>query len=177
MKHVMGIFTISALALNFNAMADVVVDIPANTTDLVMCDYSTLGVYSGSVVLEAIYEKVDCPDGQIYYDGRGCIAHCPENHYCDESGMHECPKYAPNSPADSTSVGDCGYKVHIGDTQMYFHQNADTPKPRLAIKIKDKTFYATMTKDTVKMSKDSDFVLHISLDGNTYSVHDNSVSE
>ncbi len=177
MKHIMGIFTISALALNFNAMADVVVDIPANPARPVMCNYSTLGVYSGTVELEAVFEKVNCENGGTYYEGQGCVVSCPKDHYCDASGIHECPSYAPKSPAGSTKEGDCGHILHIGNTHMYVHQDTNIPKPRLAVKIGTRNFYATMTESNIKMSKDSAAKLHIKLDSTTYSVHDNSVSE
>lgn len=177
MKHIMGIFTISALALNFNAMADVAVDIPANSTRPVMCDYSTLGVYSGTVELEAVFEEVICENGGTYYEGQGCVVSCPENHYCDASGIHTCPPYAPKSPAGSTKKSDCGHILHVGNAQMYVQLDTNTPRPRMAVRIGDHTFYATMTDRNIKMSKDSAAKLHIKLDSTIYSVHDNSVSE
>ena len=178
MKILNGIFTISALALNFSAWADIAVDIPANPRGDVMCDYGTLHTDSGSVVLEAVFEHVDCDNGGIYYEGQGCIvSNCPENHYCDESGVHACPNNAPKSPAGSTKIGDCGHILHVGDKQMYVHQDENTPKPRLAVYVNGETFYATMTTESIKMSKDSNAKLHIKIEGTNYTVHDNSVSE
>lgn len=177
MKLINGIFIISALALNFSAWADVAVDIPANPTEPVMCNHSTLGVYSGTVELEAVFEEVNCENGGVYHEGFGCVVDCPADHYCDGTGVHECPSDAPFAPAGSTKIGDCGYILHIGNTQMYVHQDTNTPKPRLAVQVNSKTFYATMTENSVKMSKDSAAKLHISLDNKEYTVHDNSISE
>lgn len=194
MKHIIGIFTISALALNFNAMADVVVDIPADFTGPIMCDTSTLGVHDNKAEMIAVYEpiSVSCPAGKYLSKTTARCETCPEGYVCQGSGDGEfvfsedvelgvgitkCPDNAPLAPAGSTKLGDCGYILHVGDKQMYVHQDTNTPKPRLAVQVNGETFYAPMTTDSVKMTKDSDAKLHINLDGTDYTVHDNSVSE
>lgn len=195
MKILNGIFTISALALNLNAMADVVVDIPANPTDVVMCDYSTLHAHAGdSVVLEAVFEpiSVSCPAGKYLSKTTARCETCPEGYVCQGSGDGEfvfsedvelgvgitkCPDNAPMAPAGSTKLGDCGHILRVGGKQMYVHQDTNTPKPRLAVHVNGETFYAPMTTESVKMSKDSNAKLHIKIEEKNYTVHDNSVSE
>ena len=192
MKTLNGIFIISALALNFNAWADIAVDIPANPTGPIMCDTSTLGIRDNVAEMIAVYEpiSVNCPAGTYLSHETAECETCLEGYFCSGSGVEtytytdntnigieKCPENAPKSPAGSTKIGDCGHILHVGGKQMYVHKDENTPKPRLAVYVNGETFYATMTTDSVKMTKDSDAKLHINLDGTDYTVHDNSVSE
>jgi hypothetical protein len=192
MKHIIGIFTISALALNFNAMADISVNIPANPTGPIMCDTSTLGIYNNIAEMVAVYEpiSISCPAGKYLSHETAQCETCLAGHFCtgsgdgkytydddEDIGIEKCPDDEPHSPAGSTKLGDCGHILHIGDKQMYIHQDINTPKPRLAVRINGKTFYAPMTTESIKMSTDSNAKLHINIAGTDYTVHDNSVSE
>ena len=192
MKHIISIFTISALALNFNAMADISVDIPANPTGPVMCDTSTLGIHDDMAELVAVYEpiSISCPAGKYLSHETAQCETCLAGHFCigsgdgkytydddEDIGIEKCPDNVPQAPAGSTKLGDCGHILHIGDKQMYVHQDTNTPKPRLAVRVNGEIFYAPMTTESINMSKDSNAKLHVNVAGTDYTVHDNSVSE
>lgn len=191
MKILNSIFTISVLALSFNARADVIVDIPANTTDPVMCNYSTLHAYAGdSVVLEAVFEPIaiNCPAGQYLSKTTAQCETCPADHFCPGSGddkfvfsenvelgvgVTECPS-GTHAPQGATSAADCGKIIHIADSKLYLSETKRT-SPALAIRVGDKTYYANMSEGSKPVSAGETTKLHVQFNGTDYTVHDITV--
>lgn len=141
-----------------------------------------------------IASQYTCPAGHyLPKDHTNCLDEetiCKPNHYCaggtypysetvDDQGMEPCPNNM-KSPVGSKSVNDCGHILHVGNSIIYLHkQNADTNKPRLAVKVGTQTYYANMTPgaDGAKqMTSGSDTTkLHVKLGDTEYTVFDNSV--
>ena len=181
---------IMVAANTFAAGDNTAPSIPAGDTTAT-CNFAT----SGTVKFRArwVLSEYECPAGHyLPKNNTSCVGAdtiCEADHYCtggtytysttEDQGMQACPT-GMKSPAGSKSANDCGYILHVGDSIIYLHkQNANTGKPRLAVKVGAQTYYANMTPTTSgakQMTSGSDATkLHIKLGDTDYTVYDNSV--
>ena len=176
-----------SIATNTFALGDEPAIKPTDTT--ATCDFVT----SGTLKFKARWtpSTYTCAAGHYLPMGKtNCTdadTKCLENHYCtggtytynteSDQGIDMCPNNT-KAPEGSRYSTDCGYILHVGDDIVYLHEsNAKTEKPRLAVKVGTKTYYANMSNASEEkpMTNGSDNKLHIKINDTDYTVHDNSV--
>ena len=68
-------------------------------------------------------------------------------------------------------VGDCGRILHVGNDSLYLRSDRKTNRT-LNFKIENSIYYANMSTDDIKMSRDTDRKLKIKVEDTEYSVYD-----
>ena len=163
-----------------------------NSCDLIdehACDIVVLNCAEGFVpqpvdgTLRCIKPQIHCEAGEYVPAGEQTPVKCPENSYCpggdytfnqnQASGKFECPE-GLKAPEGAKLLADCGIILHIGEDKLYMHSDKST-RPSLAVRAKDKNWYANTTPvsegEKPISDKPGSKKLHINVNGTEYTVH------
>ena len=168
--------------------------LPANTVIANGCNYAKLGVYSGTVEMEGVYDddenneenKMTCDAGYYLPANSTECALCLANHYCrgitvapsdHDAGIIACTDNA-TSPAGSTSQSDCGKQIQmrVGDDVLYLTSSQKTT-PALAVRVDNKVYYAETSPVSAgekSMHAGTDSKLKTKIDDVEYYIHDST---
>lgn len=155
------------------------------------CAFATLGVYSGSVEMIAVYDNeeeptttANCSAGYYLPAHADTCEICPEDYYCsggtnytinssNDQGIRPCGTGLVSAEG-SVVADDCGIILQL-DSDVLYLTKAKYTTPALAVKVDDVTYYAKTSLGNKAMNSSTTHQLKVKVDGVEYSVHDNTI--
>jgi len=152
---------------------------------LVPCLNGQVSAAGSSEASDCHVVDIICPAGKYLPAHATDCEICSENNYCT-GGVFYYPRAANQgitpcadglvAPEGTKAANLCGKIMHIGEDVLYLTSERQT-MPALAVKLNGKVYYAKMTNGAVPINGTTSTYLETIVDGNTYTIHDNTVEE